>query len=287
MRLLDLLIDTSPRELYQILYRKLYKDPSISGFDETHPCVFVLSTGRVGSMTLARLLGLPNNIYVTHEPSPKLFRLSKANYESNFGALDFSDNVFWTVREDLIKEALKLGRGYVETSPQATFLAPVIAKAIPSVKFIHLVRHPADVVTSGMRRNWFGGHPADETRITPKSSSKLHLGWNSMSQLQKNAWLWTETNRWIIDFLNTVPENQHITVHAEDLYDKKLDVINGIFDFVGAEATTQKRVNKVLSKKHNQQTRGDFPSFKNWTPEMIDELRIISGDQAKALGYEI
>jgi len=287
LRLLDLLIDTPPRELYQILYRKLYKDPSISGFDETHPCVFVLSTGRVGSMTLERLLGLTNNIFVTHEPSPKLFRLSKANYESNFGALEFSDNVFWTVREDLIKEALMSGRGYVETSPQGTFLAPVIAKAIPSVKFIHLIRHPADVVTSGMRRNWFGGHPADETRITPKSSSKFHRDWNSMSQLEKNAWLWTETNSWILDFLKTVPDTQQMTIRAEDLYSRNFDSINNIFDFVGAETPTEKRISKVLTKKHNQQIKGDFPAFRAWSPDMIEQLRDISDELAKILGYRI
>ncbi len=238
-------------------------------------------------MTLARLLALSPKLLVKHEPSPKLFRLSKANYHYPFEASEFSESIFWTVREGLINEALSSGLGYVETSPQATFFAPVILKAIPSVKFIHLVRHPADIVTSGMRRNWYGGHPSDDTRITPTSSHVFERDWSSMNQLGKNAWLWSETNRWIMDFLKAVPENQHITVRAEDLYNKKFDVIDDVFDFVGADAPSQKRINKVLSKKHNQQTRGDFPSFKNWTPEMIDELRMISGDQAKALGYDI
>jgi hypothetical protein len=287
VRLLDLLIDTPPRELYRLLYKKLYKNPAIPSFDDIHPCVFVLSTGRVGSMTLARLLDLSPNLLVKHEPSPKLFRLSKANYHYPFESSEFSDSIFWTVREELINQALSSGQGYVETSPQATFFAPVILKAIPSVKFIHLVRHPADIVTSGMRRNWYGGHPSDNTRITPTSTDKYGRDWSSMNQLEKNAWLWTETNCWIMDFLKAVPENQHITVRAEDLYNKKPDVINDVFDFVGAEAPSQKRVNKVLSKKHNQQTRGDFPSFKNWTPEMKDQLRMLSGDQTKALGYDI
>ncbi|WP_297813277.1 sulfotransferase [uncultured Methylophaga sp.] len=249
--------------------------------------VFVLSTGRVGSMTFARLLNLSPDVLVKHEPSPKLFRLSKANYQCTFEDSEFSESIFWTVREDLINQAFNSGKGYVETSPQATFFAPVIKKTIPSVKFIHLVRHPADIVTSGMRRNWYGGHPSDNTRITPRSTDKYWHDWSSMNQLGKNAWLWSETNRWIMDFLKAVPDNQQITIRAEDLYNQKSDVIADVFDFVSAGAPSQKRVNKVLSKKHNKQTRGDFPPFKNWTPEMKEQLRIISGEQAKALGYEI
>jgi hypothetical protein len=288
VRVLDLLLDTSPRELYRILYNKLYNKPALSSlFDQTHPCVFVLSTGRVGSMTLARLLELASSLYVKHEPTPKLFRLSKANYHHNFSTEEFSESIFWAVREDLINEALNLGKGYVETSPQATFLAPMIQKSIPSVKFIHLVRHPADIVTSGMRRNWFGGHPSDKTRITPVGSGNFDRDWHSITQFEKNAWLWNETNRWILDFLNSVPDNQKITVHSEDLYNKKFDTINKIFGFLGAVAPSENSVNRVLSRKHNRQTQGEFPSFRDWTPEMVGQLRQISGDLAKTFGYDI
>ena len=255
------------------------------GFDEKRPCVFVLSTGRVGTMTLARLLRLASNIYVLHEPNPSLYKLSKANYQYDFGALEFSDSIFWAVRENLIKGALKLGCGYVETSPQGTFFAPAIFKAIPSVKFIHLVRHPADIVISGMRRNWFGGHPGDKTRISPKIGSAYYDIWNGLSQFEKNAWLWTETNQWILSFLESVPDNQYITVHAEDLYKKDRSSIDNVFRFVGAEIPTEKRIQEVLSKKYNNQTSGDFPPFSDWSPDMTKQLRQMSGDLANTLGY--
>lgn len=183
-----------------------------------------------------------------------------------------------------MNQALSSGQGYVETSPQGTFLAPVIQQSIPSVKFIHLVRHPADVVISGMRRNWFGGHPSDGTRITPHNFVR---DWNSVSQLEKNAWLWTETNGWILDFLKTMPENQKITLRAEDVYNENFDVIKNIFGFLGAEMPNENNVKKVLSKKFNQQTKGNFPLLENWTPEMLEQLRAISGDLAKTLGYDI
>lgn len=289
MRLINFILyiyNNSPKETV-LAFENSVKRRFFNKDKSNSEIVFVLSTGRVGSMTLARLLELTPNIRVLHEPSPKLFMLSKANYHNNLEALEFSKSIFWTVREELINEALKIGQGYVETSPQATFFAPVIQKAIPSVKFIHLVRHPADIVISGMRRNWFGGHPSDKTRITPRDNSKFYHDWSNMSQFKKNAWLWTETNDWILNFLKTVPNNQQLMVTAEDLYNRNFDSIKAVFNFVGADIPSEKKVNRVLSKKHNQQTKGDFPSFTNWTPEMIDELRMISGDLASALGYEI
>lgn len=286
IEILDQLFDTSPRDLYQRIYKKLFKNPSITGFDELHPCVFVLSTGRVGTMTLARLLSLTSNMFVLHEPKPSLYELSKANYHHDFGALEFSDNIFWSLRKDLIGAALKMGCGYVETSPQSTFFAPAIFKSIPSVKFIHLVRHPAEVVISGMRRNWYGGHPADKTRISPRVDSDYYGIWHDLSRFDKNAWLWSETNKWISSFLESIPENQHIRVHSESLYNNDPIVIDEIFRFLGAEKPTEKRVQHVLSRKYNRQIRGDFPRLVDWQPEMISHLRQICGAESKILGYD-
>jgi hypothetical protein len=264
----------------------VFKISSARGFDKAHPCVFVLSTGRVGTMTLARLLSLASNMYVLHEPNPSLYSLSKANYEHDFGNSGFAESIFWTVREQLIKSALNVGCGYVETSPQCTFLASAIFRALPSVKFIHLVRHPTDIVISGMKRNWFGGHPADKTRISPRKGSKYYEIWNGLSQFEKNAWLWTETNQWILDFLKSIPSDQYMTVHSEGLYEYDQNLIEDLFSFFGTDAPNERRVRKVLSKKHNKQTYGDFPPFLAWSPDMINQLKEISGDLPKNLGYE-
>ncbi len=287
MRVLDSLIHTSPSDLYCLVYRRLFKKIALSSFDDLHPCVFVLSTGRVGTMSLARLLKLANNIYATHEPYPKLYKLSKACYQVSNELSELSESVFWSVREDIIKKSLNMGRGYIETSPQGTFLAPIILRSIPSVRFIHLIRHPADVVTSGMRRNWYGGHHADSTRITPATDSKFHYSWSESSQFEKNAWLWMETNRWILEFLSSVPDRQKITIRAESLYSISIDEINKVFKFVGADMPLKKSILKVMSKKYNQQTKGSHPRFKDWSPREIEQLRRISGELASSLGYEI
>lgn len=54
-------------------------------FNDKNVCMFVLSTGRVGTATLAALLGMAKNVFTYHEPRPLLYGLSKFSYE-------YSDN---------------------------------------------------------------------------------------------------------------------------------------------------------------------------------------------------
>ncbi len=165
-------------------------------FDEKKPCIFVLSTGRVGSETLSALLALNSNIVSFHEPKPSLYKMSKVSYENNNPACaNVIDAAFLSLRSDLFQYALKQSKGYIETSPQVTFLAPAIYRVMPNAKFIHLVRHPADVVRSGMRRKWYAGNSADTTRIVPGRSCAFTKNWSKLSSFTKNVWLWAETNQ--------------------------------------------------------------------------------------------
>ena len=145
--------DHSPRRLFQYFGRKFYSGRRLTDFDEAHPCVFVLSTGRTGTQTLAALLRLSRNVFSYHEPPPGLARLSIASYKGAFdpGQGHALAQGFLSIREDRFRYSLGWGKGYVETSPYSRFLAPAIAEAVPNVRFIHLVRDPRAVVRSGMR----------------------------------------------------------------------------------------------------------------------------------------
>jgi len=286
--LIDLLLDTPPRKVYQALLKRILAKDSLTEFNDTQPCIFVLSTGRVGSMTLAALLNYTDNLISWHEPKPILYPASKAAYQSLSDIhTDAWNKVFMCLRKERFDNSLKLGRGYVETSPQATFLAPVIAKAISNVKFIYLVRHPAAVIRSGMRRNWYAGHQADENRITPRLDSDLYGQWQEMTQFQKNAWLWAETNRWILEFLVTIPDNRKFTLHSEDLYLGQLPALSALFEFCGSTMPCSKKIEKVLSLKMNNQKIGEYPEFEKWSPEELKQLQLIIGNLANRLGYEL
>lgn len=284
----DMLWRNSLEENYQAFKKKLGKIDPLTDFDSEHPCVFVLSTGRVGTQTLAALLGLSDKYSVYHEPSPKLYRLGKKYYEltnSEENEMLFRE-AFILARSQLFEKALKLGCGYIETSPQVTFMARVIHDLFPASKFIHLVRDPREVVRSGMRRNWFNNPEYDENRINLKSHSICQIDWGKATDLEKNIWLWTETNDWIMNFTRTINSDRHIRIHSTDLFNADVDAMNFLFQFIKRKAPSYNDITRVVMKKLNSQEKGDFPASEKWTADMNSSLQVIAGETIKALGFK-
>ena len=282
--LIDIILDTPPRQLYRSLYKRITKRERLIEFSDDKPCVFVMSTGRVGSMTLASLLERSDNLIALHEPKPSLYPISKAIYQQDTD-INIWDQVFMSLRQSQFDNSLELGRGYVETSPQSTFLAPVIASAIPNVRFIHLVRNPADVIRSGMRRGWYDGHPADKNRIVPRADSDFYSRWLEMTSFQKNAWLWNETNRWILDFLISIPNDRQFTLYSEELYSGDISSLQSLFEFCSSSLPRSNDINKLLSRNMNKQKVGEFPEPDKWQANELEQLEFLTGDTARSLGY--
>jgi hypothetical protein len=287
-QILKTFINTPPNDWGYLVKRKLNSTQSLTQFDETHPCVFVLSTGRVGSQTLAALCSLAPNVLAYHEPKPYLYKLSRCAYDlhEDKTAKIALKEAFLSMRQDLIQRALFYNRGYVETSPQVTFLAPVILEAIPNVSFIHLVRDPHDVVRSGMRRKWYESHAADINRISPSSDNPYQKDWANMSAFRKNVWLWAETNRWILDFTANLPEEQTILVHSESIFNANKKTLEKIFYLLNSPLPSQKKIKKILGKTLNVQKEGHFPKASEWSDDLKIELNSIAGDILKPLGYQ-
>lgn len=261
------LLDFTPRQIYFYLQKNFRSaqifelEQGFTQFRSNTPCLFVLSTGRVGTQTLSDLFKIAPNIFVHHEPKPNLYRLSSLAYKHSENwqqDRDVWQEAFITARTDLLNYSLYCHRGYVETSPQTTFLAPIILQAIPNVQFIHVVRDPRYVVRSGMRRKWYEGHPGDRTRIVPHPESEAGQKWETYTSFQKNIWLWTETNRWIMGFLSTIPKDQQLTIHSEDIFGAEPEIIEKIFTFIGAPIPTQQKVLGVLKKKAERSKKWEF-----------------------------
>jgi hypothetical protein len=288
MSQIDKLIDTTPRQLMYKKYRKLIKCEILQEFDSNHPCVFVLSTGRVGTQTMAELFRLDRGVFSYHEPMPKLYGLSKLSYEnSDVQVQKILHEAFLVSRRVLLNTSLSCLKGYIETSPQVTFLAPYIMNAIPNVKFIHLVRDPRKVVLSGIRRNWYNGNPFDEGRIVPHPNSTIGKNWHLYSLLQKNLWLWFETNQWILNFSSTLSEDRLLMIHSEDIFSTNEDIIKKVFSFIDSPTPPMKKILHVLSKKFNAQQTGVCSTPPNWSEVIPHEMRNDLNKMLEVLGYKI
>lgn len=235
-------------------YRKLYHQriiqkpklqvKDLSEITHKQSPVFVLSTGRAGTMLLTEILALSNSLMVEHEPDPILNYYSKSAWLKEMPDV-FYEGVFEGARYEIIRNATILNKVYVETNNRLTFLAPYILKRYPKARFIHLIRNQKDFVKSGLKRNWYNGDSIhDEGRIISEE------GWSNLGNEERISWLWKETNDFIDRFFEGLPADQKIKVTSEDLF-KNDAVLQKLLFFCSAQDIDLKKAIKIRSKKVN------------------------------------
>jgi hypothetical protein len=283
------LLDMTPRYMVSEIRKRILKKKKISHFDDNHRCIFVLSTGRTGTKTLSALISLSADFLSYHEPNPRLFRLSSLAYsvDEEIGVNQVFLEAFLIARKQLLDYSLNCGKGYAETGHHVTFLADIILQAIPEVRFIHLVRDPRDVVISSMRRNWYSTNRFDKDRISPKAGTEYAAEWKNYSPFEKNVWLWMETNKWIMNFMASLPTDKGLLIHSEDIFEGKDHALIELFGFLGTEVPSPGKIDRLLRKRLNAQKKGKFPISQDWSRSMDEQFIKIAGKTAKALNYEV
>lgn len=253
-------------------------------WQNARPC-FVLSTGRSGTLMLTRLLESSQQVMAVHQPRPELIRPSKLAYEHIAKSPDVFREVFKSAREEYLLDAMRRQKTFVETNNRITFFAPVIKAVFPRSVFIHLVRHPGDFVRSGIRRGWYSGtHDHDIGRIIP-TDSELTQKWPDLTQIERIAWLWNETNRFIEEFKTSLPPEEVLLIRAEDLF-AEVSIVKQIFDFLHLGDLSDKAVSNVLKRPANVQKKGAFPPYASWKKAEKRELKAMA-QLSPQYGYEL
>jgi hypothetical protein len=245
---------------------------------------FVLSTGRCGTMLLARLLRTHPKIDSYHEATPKLVFPAKIAYELwKKGEAETCELAILSARYELVRDSFLRCKMYVETNNRLTFFAPQLAVAFERSKFIHLVRHPGAFVRSAIRRGYYARRGLwSEGRIVPLDKE---LKWEQMSEIEKNGWLWNETNLFAERFKEDMPNDRVITIKSEDLY-SNAQTIDKICDFLGMAPLSKGRVEAILRRPINAQRSGAFPKYSDWTQDQKEQLREYAA-LAKEYGYNL
>ncbi|GAB2778826.1 hypothetical protein GCM10010465_26810 [Actinomadura fibrosa] len=200
--------------------------------------------------------------------------------------------VFKAARVELILEAYVQNKVYVETNQCLVFFCRQILELFPNAKFIHLLRHPGDFVRSAILKGW---HKNDSIWEEGRIKMKDEAEWNSLSQLQKLAWVWKSTHEFIEEFKSD-NENNFMTFKLEEITQKKRkfkDLLKyvGVTDF-GSNLKKEMgiRTNKVLISENeppNMFKRQDFPQYTEWTAENKQELKKYTEQLAQQYGYKL
>ena len=252
-------------------------------------CVFVLSTGRVGTQTLTALLSLSSKVLARHEPEPRLIKASFDAYMEN--SLNASSSkwkeLVLAARDDFVLMANEQGKVYVETNNRLTYLARALSEAFPASKFIHLHRHPYEVIRSAMRRRYYDNHAGDFARYRPRPKESLFAAWEELSILEKSAWYWSRVNADAMAFLCTLSESKKLVMKANNLFRGDENCLRDLFAFVDVEMPPMELIKQVLGKKLNAQLDGHYPPPSEWGAEELNSVRTIVVEVATTLGYEI
>lgn len=230
--------------------------------------VFVLSTGRCGTKWLAELLRQDPRMWVNHNDYPELIRHSRLAYEQYRSEPRVFQEIIRATRDGYILNAHKRNQVYVEANNRITFFAHAIRVVYPRARYIHLVRHPGDFVRSGLRRGWYHGGRHDVGRIRNTNDSTT---WEAMTDIEKIAWLWNETNQYIETFLKTLDVETYLQVKAEDMFGDA-QVGENIADFVGARID-RRTIVAMQNKKINRQATGSTPPYEQWSEEDQSQLQ--------------
>ncbi len=241
---------------------------------------FTLSAGRCGTKTLAHVLNTASNARVWHHPRPYLINETLKAYHNR---LD-KKKTFWKARSQILFKTWSEGLIHGETDHNITPFCDQVSEDIPDTAFIVLVRNPWDFVRSGMRRNYYQGHPWDSGRLLPEEDHPDFERWKGMSRFEKICWLWNSTYEYILEFTNKVPSHKILTIKFEDLISKP-GIFEQISDFLGISPLSSEKTTSILRQKLNIQQGGNFEKPEDWSKENIDILWKICGSTAKAFGY--
>jgi protein-tyrosine sulfotransferase len=233
-------------------------------------------------MTLAHLLATSDNARIWHHPQPHLVDDTLFAY---WGKID-KGKTFWRARGSLLNKTWAEGLIHGETDHNMTPFADVIAREIPGAKFVALVRDPRDFVRSGMRRNYYNGHPWDSGRLRPPAGTPELSSWEKMSQFEKICWLWAETYRKIEALASTIGRERVMTIRFEDLV-TGTETARQIFHFLGLTGFDEFETSLVIKNKYNKQISGDFPKPEKWTLDQREMLHHHCGAVARQYHYDL
>ena len=217
---------------------------------------FILSTGRSGTKSFAKILSQHPEINCIHERSPQLIRLSTEFAHNIKSKEQVKDELF-----DIYSTTVVPAKVYGESDQKFWNLIPIMNEIFPECRFIWLLRDGSDVVASTFSLGWFsekenearnpngpGTQPWQYYRLNGfKCGCYSQNEWNQMSVFERNCWYWSYVNKTIEQSLSKIEKERWLKVRLEDL----VKDIARIESFLGVRPLPLKLIH--TNRKHPRQ----------------------------------
>ncbi|MGE4552252.1 MAG: sulfotransferase [Desulfovibrionaceae bacterium] len=275
---------------------------------ETPRYAFVLSTGRCGTTSLGILLRNSSSVLALNEGQLRgadlggeqvLKALTLQNLQAYLAPKN-ATSLLAEARGQQIQDALKRFKKsyFIEI---AYYLAPFTAalhSLYPDAKFLYLHRDGrsfvrsvyTDLAPDPMPVGYVDDRPLSMQerfvalgRLRPRQDSELHHSWEHLPPFERNAWLWAETNRLILDNLQAVPEAQQLSVPMQALF--SLDSLGSILNFFDINDINERVVAEATTRRINARPKTILPPWQEWPEEFKARFKTYGQAMLERLGY--
>ena len=201
------------------LFSRIYTDTS------NHKYIFVMSTGRCGTISLETIVQSVNSSVCFHEPTPQMSYM----HLTKISSYDYYNFIFKCLKRFYIEKRLEDKKNYFETNHlfNKTFADLAIEEYKSNIRLIHLYRDPVSVAYSYYCRNTIPGDPGpgtfwclDYRDETNRLNVKDVLSLKEFSHdYYKCLWYWYENEVRTKEIKIKFPDIITYTLETKDLND--------------------------------------------------------------------
>lgn len=279
--------------------RFLTGPPDWTGID----AAVIVSTGRTGTEFLARLFDETlRGVCALHEPTPDMHDAAISFVRGDV-SLEKCLRTYLTSRTSVRgKVAARSCDTYVESNNNLVPMIPVLRRAFPTLKIVHVVRDGREVVRSLLSKpilSKAGG--MDAVFMTDKdvrhrlSPADVHDAeykgrWAQMDRFDRSCWYWMKVDA--IVCAQVAGDDRAITVRFEDLFDASREYpgVWEILRFLGLEERLKFSRGQLLERmgtKANQTAKFVMPAWESWTEDQRRRFQAIAGEHMARHGYDM
>lgn len=179
-----------------------------------------------------------------------------------------------------------------------------ISEVLPEARIIAVFRNGVDFVqsaaaTQGEDETPVGWPPRDKPltqveqfialgRWRPRPDSPWAEDWEGWDHFERNAWLWAETNRVILDAVEEIDPGRICVLRFEDFFGSLETAYPRLREFLGLSGPIGIETRKLMAGRPiNHRRDRAVPPPVEWSDAMRAHFEMIAGDVMRRLDYEL
>lgn len=273
---------------------------------------FGVGVGRCGTMALANLLNSERDAICLHEgkmrhrerPGEKLLPFLTLQNGMAYAHPDKAPALFSKARSNVREIAKESGaKWFGDVAYNYAPFLKEIARTFPEARIFVVFRNGRDFVQSATT-----GSDVDETpvgwspngkplshveqfiamgRWRPRPAEPWAVEWDQIfDHFEKNAWLWAETNRSLLDALSSIDGRHVMVLRFEDVFSRLLPAYRQLRRFVGFSGSIGPETDALITAPPiNRRETPIIGKPETWSADMHRTFDAIAGETMRRLGY--